>query len=232
MLENILLIGTSHISSDSINEIKLNFFNFKPTIIAVELDNNRMFALEHPETQQKNINIFKTIKDVGLTGFIFLIVGKALQKKLGNIVNLQPGSDMLIATKLAKQNNLKLFLIDRPIQITLKRFSKEFKFKEKLTIIKDVFLGIFSKKQRIKFDIKSVPKDELIEELLKQTKLKYPSLYKVLIEERNHYMAKKLIHIHKKFPNERILVVVGAGHKQEMYELLKYYNNKIEIIHS
>ncbi len=231
MLENIKIVGTSHISSQSLERIKETFFDFKPTIIAIELDRDRLFALEHPESQKKGVP-FNSLFKIGLTGFLFSIIGRWAQKKLGSIVNLNPGSDMLFASTLAKKNNLKLFLIDRPIGITLKRFSKAFTFKEKFNVLKDFFMSLFSKKHRLQFDLSKIPKEDLIQTLLEKTKKTYPSLHKTLIEERNHYMTKKTIHIMKKFPNEKIMVVVGAGHKKEMENLLPYYEHKIENINS
>ena len=41
-------------------------------------------------------------------------------KKLGKIVNTKPGDEMRAAIKLAKENNIKIALIDQRIEITLK----------------------------------------------------------------------------------------------------------------
>ncbi|MGE0793572.1 MAG: TraB/GumN family protein [Candidatus Woesearchaeota archaeon] len=228
MFENIKIIGTSHISSDSIKLIKKTFLEFKPDVIAVELDKDRLFSLEHPQ-KESNFPI-KLIRTIGFTGFLFALFGKYAQKKLGNIVKLKAGSDMMMAVTLAKKNKLELILIDRHINITLKRFSQKFKFKEKFQIFKDIFSALFSKKARMKFDLSKVPEDELIDSLIEKVKDSYPSLYLTLIDERNHFMSRNLIIFHKKNPNKKILCVVGAGHKKEMEKLLPIYNKKIELI--
>jgi len=229
MLDNILIIGTSHISSNSLTLIKKSILEFKPDIIAVELDADRLYGLQHPNNKNKS-SIFSQIKQLGFSGFIFAHVGKFVQNKLGSIVKLKPGSDMLYAVKLAKNNNLQLELIDRHINITLKRFSKEFGFREKLRLIKDILLAPFSKKNKIKFDISKIPEDELVSKLIEQVKYTYPSIHRVLIDERNKFMSKKLIILHKKNPNKKILAVVGAGHKIEMEKLIEKYNSSIELI--
>jgi len=223
MIDNILILGTSHISSDSVNQIKNTFLDFKPDIVAVELDKNRLFSLKHPQKKIK-ANIFLQIKTFGVTGFVFATLGKYLQKKLGSIVKTNPGADMLMAVNLAQNNSLQLELMDQDIQITLKKFSKAFSFKEKMKLLKDLILSPFSKKQKINFDIKKVPEEKIITQLIDQVKSTYPSIYFVFIEERNQIMAKNLIRLHKLHPDKKIFAVVGAGHKEGMLLLLKKYN--------
>lgn len=227
--QKIVIVGTSHISKQSIEIIKKTFLEFHPDIIAIELDNGRLQALSNPNKNKNNFSLSQ-IKNVGLTGYLFAIIGKFVQKKLGSIVKIDPGADMLFGANLAKNNNLELQLIDRPIQITLKRFSKYFSFKEKIKIFVDLFKGLFSKKHRIQFDIKNIPEQELINKLILEVKNSYPNIYKTLIDERNHFMSKKLVILHKKNPSKKILTIVGAGHKEEMEKLLVEYNKKIELI--
>jgi pheromone shutdown-related protein TraB len=229
IFEKIKIVGTSHISKQSIEIIKKTFLEFHPDVIAVELDEGRLYGLLHPN-KNKNIFSLSLIKEIGITGYLFAIIGKFVQKKLGSIVKMDPGADMLFGVNLANNNNLELELIDRDIQITLKRFSKYFTFKEKMRLFGDFFKGIFSKKHRIIIDIKNIPEQELINTLIKQVKDSYPGIYKTLIDERNHFMSKKLITLSKKNPTKKYLVIVGAGHKVEMEKLLLEYNKKIEFI--
>ena len=41
---------------------------------------------------------------VGIKGFLFAILGRWVSKKLGNLVGVKPGSEMLTAMKLAKKH--------------------------------------------------------------------------------------------------------------------------------
>jgi len=54
---------------------------------------------------------------------------------------------MKTAVELAKKNNKKITLIDRDIDITLKRFSKKFSFKEKMRLLKDLLFGFILRKK-------------------------------------------------------------------------------------
>lgn len=225
--KNLLIIGTSHIARQSINEINTKFLDFKPDIVCVELDRKRLHGLM---TDAKPDYSLSGIKRYGLQGYLFAVIAGLLQKKLGNVVGIKPGSDMLTAVNLAKNNNKQLLLIDQDIEITLKRFSKEFTFKEKMRIVWDVIRSPFSK-QQVKINLNEVPKDKIIEQLMLQLKDRYPSLYNVLIHERNVVMAKNLVKIMEKNVDKKILVVIGAGHEKEMLELIKKEENKRDRIY-
>ncbi len=206
--KNYEIIGTSHVSPESKQKIKQAFTEYKPSIIAIELDKQRLYALTHKETQKLKIT---AIKKIGITGYLFAVIGRALQKKLGNLVGMNPGEDMLLGFTLAKNNNIRLELIDQDAAITLSNMSKKVKFSEKMKILFDILLSPFSK-QKIKIDISKVPPQELINKILEQMKHRYSGLYKVLLDDRNRYMAKKIYSIIKTTPDAKILVIVGAGH--------------------
>jgi len=142
-IQNIYLIGTSHVAEQSVKQIKKYFEVVQPDIVALELDKSRLYGLQHNIKRAKNIDL---IKQLGLPGFMFYVFGEFAQKKIGKILKITPGSDMLTAFNIANKNKTKIALIDRDIQITLKRFSKHFKFKELLKL----FFSLFKKTPKFK----------------------------------------------------------------------------------
>ena len=212
---NISLIGTSHIAKESVKKVTNAITEISPEIVALELDPGRAYALQHNIKRPKNITLLRSL---GVTGFLFYLFGEIVQKKLGKIVNIQPGSEMLVAMKTATKVGSKIALIDRDIQITLRRFSKHFKKRELVRIILDLITGVF-KKNDLKIDLSKVPSDEVIIYAMKQAKDNYPSLYKILVEERDIYMAKQLNKLSLLYPDKQIVAVVGAGH---IKGILKY----------
>lgn len=225
MFNNLKLVGTSHISSDSISEIQRIYDEFNPDTIAVELDLRRYHALM--SGQQKSNLRLKDAFSLGFSGFLFMIIGRFVQKKLGNIVGIEPGSDMKKGIELAKKNQKQLLFIDRDIQITLQRFSKSFGFKEKMKILFDLFKGMFGFAPKVNISLEKVPSKKTINYLLKEIKKQYPSIYKVLIDERNKFMAKKIFLYLKNNPNSKLLCIIGAGHEEGLNSDLKslYYSN-------
>lgn len=220
--KNILIIGTSHIAKTSVEQVKKNFLSFKPDIICVELDSGRLQALLSKEKSKITLS---AIKHIGVTGYLFALLAQFVQKKLGNVVGVSPGSEMKMALKLAKINHVRVALIDQDITITLRRLSKYFTFKEKLRIAQDIVLGPFSKKRRelvgMNFDLSKVPEKELIKKLILMMKNRYPNLHNVLIHERNIVMAKRIRRLSDDNPDKNIMVVIGAGHEEEMLKMIK-----------
>lgn len=133
-----------------------------------------------------------------------------------------PGSEMLTAIKAAKEVEAKIALIDQDIDITLLKFSKALTWKEKWNFVVDLAKGLIFRKG-IQFDLAKVPTQKVIKKLMKDVKKRYPSIYKVLVEERNKHMAKSLAHLITHHPEDKIIAVVGAGHEQEIRKLLKKY---------
>jgi pheromone shutdown-related protein TraB len=222
--KNLVLIGTSHIAKQSIEEVKKNFLSYSPEIVCIELDKQRLQGLLSKNQQKPNF--LKIIKEVGFKGFLFSLIGEWAEKKLGKIVGVKPGADMLEAVRLARINQVPLALIDKDIRIVLKQISKELTFKEKWTFIKELFAGMISRKPKFQFDLTKVPSKELIKTMTGHLKKYYPTLYKIIIKERNEYMANKLQVLMEKNPEKKMMAVVGAGHEEEIIDLIKSYELK------
>jgi len=220
---NLTIIGTSHIAKQSLEDVERAIEDKKPDIIALELDRNRLYSLFK---KPGKIRIYD-IKRVGIKGFVFSLIGAWAEKKLGSMVGVAPGSEMKKAVVLAKKKGIKIALIDQEIEITLKRFSKSLTWKEKWNFIADVLKGLFGRKKEldVEFDLTKVPSKEVIKKLVGKVKGRYPNVYKVLIEERNFVMANNLKNILEKNPDKRILAIMGAGHEEEILDLI----NKLDL---
>lgn len=231
--KNLEIIGTSHISKESVNEIKKVISENDKAIVTVELDKQRLDYLLKNNPQTPN---YRTIKKIGVKGFIFAWLASWMSKKLGKSVGMNPGIDMKIAVMEASKKKMEIVLIDQNIEITLKKISKAIGWKERWQFIKDFFNGIFFRKKQMKeyglenFDLTKVPSTEIIEKMMNSVRLKYPGIYKVLILERNEIMAKRLIILMKKNPDKKIISVVGAGHKKGMIDIIKKKWDCFEIV--
>jgi len=214
--KNLTILGTSHIAKSSLNEIEAVFQKENPSLVAIELDRNRLYSLL---SDKKPSYSPAMIRHLGLKGYLFALIGGLIQQKLGDIVGIKPGSDMLRAVQLAQKNNKKLALVDRDIQVTLARLSKTIGWKEKVHFFIDIFSAPFSKK--VKIDLTKVPEKELVKKLLKIMKKRYPGTYKALVEERNAFMALKLRVLMENYPDNKILAVIGAGHEDDLLASIK-----------
>ena len=222
--KNLVFLGTSHIAKQSLNDVKKYIEEESPSIVALELDEKRLYALM--KSGKTKIDL-RNIVHIGLKGFVFSLIGAWAERKLGKLVGVSPGSEMKQAAKIAKRKGIKVALIDQDIEITLQKLSKSITWKEKMNFIIDILKAFFVKKEVIEFDLATVPDKKIIRKLTNKLKERYPNIYKVLIEERNIAIANNIRSLMNSNPDKKILVVLGAGHIDDVLELIKKEQSKI-----
>ncbi len=225
-MDKIEIIGTSHIAQQSINALRRKIRFEKPDIVAVELDAVRLQDLLYSSKRRK-IRI-RDIRHIGLFGWLFAFIGAFIQKRLGKKAGAVPGSDMKAAVISAREIGSQVALIDRNISLTIRKMSKEVPLKEKFYLVWFIFFGwLFDPKETerlSKIDLKKVPGPAVVQALILDFRHKFPNIYRVLVTERDLYMVRKIRFLRKRFPEARILVVVGAGHVKGLKKLLEHSN--------
>ncbi len=108
--DNIILIGTAHISKDSVEEVKEAIEKFKPDIVAVELCKKRYEALTQKDKWENTpiTSLLKSNKAYLVLAQTFL---SSIQRKLGKEYGVEPGSEMIAALNEAKKRNVEIALI-------------------------------------------------------------------------------------------------------------------------
>ena len=214
--KNIILVGTSHVSKDSLVEVEKTILKEKPNIIAIELDKDRFQTII---LNKRGKTSLKAIRTIGFKGYAFGIIGAWLEKKVSKITKSNPGAEMKKAIELAKKEKIPVALIDINIKSTLKGISKNITWREKFRFFKEFLKVAFIKKNQKGIDIRKVPSEDKIDELTIQLKKFYPSLYKILITDRDIHMSKGLYKISR--TNDVVVAVIGAGHVKGIISLLK-----------
>ena len=219
--QNLTLIGTSHISPESVKQVRKVIKEIEPGFVALELDPGRLKSLL--EKNKRKLK-FKDVRRMGVKVFLFALFGAWVEEKLGKMVKTKPGSEMKAAIFSAARIKAKVVLIDQEITITINKLFKTLTWKEKFRFLWDIVSSPFSKRYRVKFDLRAVPSEELIQNMLGQVKGRYPSFYKVLITDRNKFMARRLHKLMNKYPEDKIVAIVGAGHEKAIVEILNKAN--------
>jgi pheromone shutdown-related protein TraB len=216
-MPEIILVPTSHVARESLDQVKKTIENEKPDCVAVELDINRYHYLR----EQGDGSPIEMMRFLGLPTFLIYWILKKFQDYFGKKTGILPGSEMMGAIGMAKEKGISIVLIDQPIEITLAKIMK-IPLSEKLMLLKLLIMGVlglaipFGKKH--KFDLNRVPPKEVIREAMSFLRKELPGFYRVLVSERNAVMAKNLKEVSKKF--DRIVCVVGAGHEEGIKKLL------------
>ena len=78
--KNLIIVGTSHVSSQSVKKIEKTIDKESPGIIAVELDKKRLHSLLNQDAKDNKLNL-AFIRSVGFKGFLFALLGSWLQRK-------------------------------------------------------------------------------------------------------------------------------------------------------
>ncbi len=210
----IILVGTAHVSKKSIEETKRVIEEVKPQAVAVELCYKRFLALTQKKPQE--ISVTDVIKKGDVALVLFQLLLSYFQRRIGEEYGVKPGAEMLAAIEKAKEIGADVLLIDRDIAITFKRFWNSLSIFEKIRLVFHIFKGLFGDDE---ISVDEMLKEDILERLVKEFRDIAPSAAKVLIDERDAYMASKLIEASKRY--EKIVAVVGAGHKKGIERYLK-----------
>jgi len=194
------MVGVSHVDPEGSNRIRREIRESKPTVVAVELCPQRLATLIEIERGYAKPGF--VLQKGGLVGLLITMLEKTAGEKAGVL----PGSEMLTAVKEAENTKATVELIDQPILITLQKLSA-IPFWEKLKFITEAIKAILSSFSMSKSEITKINADEILREF----KNRYPNLSRVLIEERNAYMAERLKDILQRTEGP-IIAIVGLGH--------------------
>jgi pheromone shutdown-related protein TraB len=204
---DIYLVGTAHVSKESVEDVRMTIEALKPDTVAVELCESRFKALTQRDNWE-NLNIFKVIKEKKAVFLLAQLIMTSFYRRLGEKLDIQPGAEMLEGIKLAQKNNANLTLADRNIDITLKRVWGYLGFWSKLNLLARLLAGLFEKEEIDAELIEKIKNSDLLEEMMAEFTEKFPEIKKRLIDERDIYLAQKL----RDAPGQKIVAVIGAGH--------------------
>jgi len=210
--DKIILVGTAHISKDSIKEVKESIEKYKPDVVAVELCKRRYEGITKKD-KWENTPVTSLLKSNNAYFMLAQTFLSSIQRKLGKDQGVEPGSEMIAAMDEAKKHNIDIALVDRDISVTLKRAWKKMGIREKFRLVWEFLKAIlgYDEEELEELDLKEIMDQDVISAMMEEFGEIAPSVANVLIHERDKYIAKKILDESKK---GRVVAVVGAGHIQ------------------
>jgi pheromone shutdown-related protein TraB len=212
----ILLIGTAHVSKESVQLVKETIEKENPDIVAVELCEQRHHAIAEKKKWDET-DISKVMKEGKGSLFLAQLLLTNFQRRIGDELGVKPGSEMVKALEMAKEKNIPIALVDRDIGITLKRAAAKMSLKEKAKVSYGLISGIFGEEEVTEEMVEKLKEMDVLTEMMEELGKEIPSVKEVLLDERNHYIADKLASLEA----NKIVAVVGAGHVLGIKELLE-----------
>lgn len=207
--KEIILLGTAHVSEQSVLDVNECVEKYHPDVICIELDSERYLSIQD-ENKWKNTDIYQIIKQKKGMVLLANIILASYQRKIGQQLGISAGAEMHQAIKIAKQNNIKLELVDRNIKITFSRIWNKLRLIEKFKLIISLVMSLFDETEITKEELERLKQQDIITSALNEMGSEFQGVKEVLVDERDKYMSQKI----KKAAGKTILAVVGAAHIQ------------------
>ncbi|XP_055343216.1 uncharacterized protein LOC129591559 [Paramacrobiotus metropolitanus] len=218
----VYIVGTAHFGEKSQEDVALTIRTLTPDFVILELCPERKAILTvdedaaRSEPTMEDLNLMA--KQIGFSQavmqFFLLKLSAHCTKKLGMI----PGGEMRSAYREAVKNpDCMVLLGDRPISITLKRAFGALSLWQKIQ-----FLWVIMREMRTDIsqeDVEKCKSSDVLEELIDKLSAEFPTLHRVLVHERDLFLAQVLKNSVSKMvmttegPQGSVTVgVVGIGH--------------------
>jgi pheromone shutdown-related protein TraB len=224
-----IIVGTAHISRQSADLVKEVITNEKPDTVCIELDEKRYKALAEKK-RWESLDLKTIIRQKQLSTLLVNLVLSSYQKKLGEKLGVTPGTELLEAANTANELNLPIELCDREVRITLRRAWHSMSFWQKLKFLTGGLAGIFEKQDLTEEKLAELRSKDVLSEMMDELGKAMPVLKKVIIDERDEYLAQKM----QEAKGSKIVAVVGAGHVNGIVKVIEDNREidlkKIEVI--
>jgi pheromone shutdown-related protein TraB len=208
----VTLIGTAHVSRQSVELVEEKINSGEYDCVAVELCDPRLNNITDSSTW-KNLDIFEIFRQKKATLLLVNLALSAYQRRLAKKIGVQAGQEMIRAVELAREKNLRLEVIDRNVSTTLQRVITGVSFWQKMKIISGLIAGIFVGEEISEEQIEDLKKGDMLHAVVEEFGATMPQVKSVLIDERDEYMTGRLMQLgDSEDAPKNIVAFVGAGH--------------------
>ncbi len=219
--KEIVLIGTAHVSKESVRLVNSAINDEKPDTVCVELCYSRYQSIRQKDKWQ-DMDIVKVIKEKKAFLLLSNLLLASFQKRIAKKLNVKPGEEMIAAIETGESVGAEIVPADRDIRVTLSRTWRIMGLWDKLKILFQLILSIGAVEDINEEDVEKMKQEDMLETLLSEVGETLPVLKEILIHERDLYLVHKI----KTAPGEKIVAVVGAGH---VPGIKKHWNDEIDM---
>lgn len=205
--KEITLVGTAHVSRESADLVAQVIEEEKPETVCIELCESRFQSLTKKKKWQ-DTDLLKVIKEKKAFLLLSNLMLTYFQKKIGKKLGIRPGEEVLRAITSAEAIGAHVHLADRDIRTTLSRTWRVMGFWRKIKLLAQLITSAGQIDAIQEEDIEKIKNKDVLEALLSEIGGSFPEIKRILIDERDQYLAHKI----RTAPGGRIVAVVGAGH--------------------
>ena len=219
--KEIVLIGTAHVSQQSVDLVKEIIETESPDTVCVELCPSRYQAIRQKDSWQ-NMDIIQVIKEKKSFLLLSNLILAAFQKRIAAKLDVRPGQEMIQGIESAEAVGATVHLADRDVRVTLARTWRQMGLWTRLKLIFQLILSFGDMEEINAEDVERMKQQDVLETILSEVGQSMPSLRHALIDERDQYLAAKI----RTAPGKKIVAAVGAGH---IPGILRYWDQPIEL---
>ncbi len=203
----IVLIGTAHVSRESVRRVAELIREERPDTVAIELCASRYQALRQKE-RWRDTDIVRVVREKKSLLLLANLILASFQKRVAGRMQVAPGAEMLQAIASAEEIGARIHLADRDIRATLSRTWHALGWWSRLKLLYQLLASLVQADSLTAADVERMKRRDVLESLLDEIGSSLPELKAILIDERDRYLAAKI----REAPGEKIVAVVGAGH--------------------
>lgn len=216
--KEITLIGTAHVSKESIEEVSRIIRENRPDMVCVELDAGRYKSISERDHWEK-LDVARVFKEG--KGFLLIanLVLSSFQRRLGADLGVKPGEEMKIAVETAEALGIPYAFCDREVQLTLHRAWARCSLWSKCKLLGTLLSSAFSSEKLSEAEIESLKNRNELDGMMTELSNYLPEVKETLIDERDRYLAAKIWTSEapaspekEPAPLRKYVAVVGAGH--------------------
>ncbi len=205
--KQIVLVGTAHVSRESVQDVRTVIQAVQPESVCVELCESRYHAIAQRDNWKK-LNIFRVIREKKSLMLLIQLIMSSFYRRLGEQLGVQPGAEMIEGIDQAKAIDADLVLADRDIQITLKRVWGYLNVWSKFKMAAQLLASLFVSETIDEEMIEQMKQQDQLEALLDTFSESLPGVKERLIDERDIFLAQNI----RSAPGDTVVAIVGAGH--------------------
>ncbi|MFB6174749.1 MAG: TraB/GumN family protein [Candidatus Nanohalobium sp.] len=206
----VTVVGTAHVSGDSVKEVEDTIREVRPDLVGIELDEDRFESLRD-ESGWQDMDIVEAIRNGQGAMLLINLVLSIYQRRMGLEQGVKPGTELMKGVETAEELGIEYRLIDRDIGETFSRMLAELTFWEKIKLVASLFVA------EEEMDVEDLKEDNMLNTLVKELGEEFPTIKRVFLDERNQYMAEKILE--EDF--DHAVLVVGAAHVEGLAECLE-----------
>jgi len=219
--KEITLIGTAHVSRESVEQVGQVIEQARPDTVCIELCESRYQSITQKKKWQET-ELIKVIREKKAYVLLSNLMLAYFQKRIGRKLGIRPGEEVLRAIQAAEAVGARVWLADRDIRTTLARTWRLMGFWKKISLLVQLVTSAGDFDSVSEADIEKMKTEDVLEMLLAEIGKSFPEIRRVLIDERDQYLAHEI----RGAPGTRIVAVVGAGH---VPGIKRYWDSSIDL---